>query len=238
MPDTLTQTTKLLVKLHGRNSQPIDLTQEAFTIGRKPDNSLAIEDPAVSGHHARIVKVQAVYFIEDLQSTNGTSVNGQSITRHQLHDADVITIGRHRLIFQDSGIAMTSTPAPSVDLERTMVLNGTSRTPDKPALSAKVLIVAGKTDRQEYPLIKQVNVIGSQEGATIRLAGWFAPKSAATIARRGQSYFISSSQREKALLVNGAEVTSQQELKDGDQVEVAGVKLTFYLLSQNSKASS
>lgn len=231
MAEILTQSAKLLVKLHGKGSHAIDLTQETFTIGRKTDNSLAIEDSAISGHHARIVKVQAVYFLEDLQSTNGTAVNGQPITRRQLHDTDVIMIGQHRLIFQDSLSAGTALPAPPDNLDRTMVLKGADRPPDKPAVSAKVLVVAGKTNKLEYPLTKQMNVIGSQEGATIRLAGWFAPKSAAIIARRGQSYFISPSQKAKALLVNGTDVAGQQELKDGDQIEVAGVKLTFYLLS-------
>ncbi|MFI5247348.1 MAG: FHA domain-containing protein [Nitrospirales bacterium] len=237
MPETLTQPAKLLVKLHGKGSRQIELTQETFTIGRKTDNALAIEDPAVSGHHARIVKVQAVFFLEDLKSTNGTAVNGRPITRHQLHDADVITIGQHRLVFQENATPSTAAPASSVDLDRTMVLGGTDRTPDGPTLAAKVLIVAGKTDRLEYPLTKQVNLIGSQDGAAIRLTGWFAPKSAATIARRGHSYSISPSQGAKSLLVNGKDIVGQQDLKDGDQIEVAGVKLTFYVLSGTKNAS-
>jgi pSer/pThr/pTyr-binding forkhead associated (FHA) protein len=237
MPETLTQPAKLLVKLHGKGSRHIELTHETFMIGRKADNALAIEDPAVSGHHARIVKVQAVFFLEDLKSTNGTAVNGQAITRHQLHDADVITIGQHRLIFQENTTASTAAPPPSVDLDRTMVLRGTDRTPDEPTLTAKVLIVAGKTDRLEYPLTKQVNVIGSQDEAVIRLTGWFAPKSAATIARRGHSYSISPSQGAKSLLVNGTDVVGQQALKDGDQIEVAGVKLTFYVVSGTKNAA-
>ena len=230
MPETLTPSAKLLVKLHGKGSRHIELIQETFTIGRKADNALAIEDPAVSGHHARIVKVQAVFFVEDLKSTNGTAVNGQPITRHQLHDADVITIGRHRLVFQENATASTAAApqAPSVDLDRTMVLRGTERTPDGPALTAKILIVAGKTDKLEYLLAKQVNVIGSQEGAIIRLTGWFAPKTAATIARRRHRYSISPSQDGKSLLVNGMDVVGQQDLNDGDQIEVAGVKLIFY----------
>ena len=66
MPKTLPQPATLLVKLHGQDSRHIELTNETLTIGRKADNTLAIEDPAVSGHHARIVKVQAVFFLEDL----------------------------------------------------------------------------------------------------------------------------------------------------------------------------
>ena len=231
MPETLPQPAKLLVKLHGKGSQHIELTLDTVTIGRKTDNVLVIEDPAVSGHHARIVKIQAVFFLEDLKSTNGTALNGRPITRHQLRDADVITIGQHRLVFQENVAPSAAAPAPFVDLDRTTVLRGTDRTPDGPALMAKVLVIAGKTDRVEYPLTKQVNVIGSQDGAVIRLTGWFAPKSAATIARRGQSYSISPSRDAKYLLVNGTDVAGQQELKDGDQIEVAGVKLTFCILS-------
>ena len=237
MPETLPQPATLLVKLHGKGSRHIELTLETFTIGRKADNILAIEDPAVSGHHARIVKIQAVFFLEDLKSTNGTAINGRPITRHQLRDADVITIGQHRLIFQENATASTETQASFVDLDRTTVLRRTDRTPDGPTLTAKVLIVAGKTDRLEYPLTKQINVIGSQDGAVIRLTGWFAPKSAATIARRGHSYSVSPSQRTKSLLVNGADVVGQQDLKDGDQIEVAGVKLTFCVLSETKNTS-
>jgi pSer/pThr/pTyr-binding forkhead associated (FHA) protein len=227
MPETLPQPATLLVKLHGKGSRQIELTQEKLTIGRKADNTLAIEDPAVSGHHARIVKVQAVFFLEDLMSTNGTAINGRPITRHQLRDADVITIGQHRLVFQENAAANAAEPAPFVDLDRTTVLRGTDRTPDGLTLTAKVLVVTGKTDRLEYPLTKQVNVIGSQDGAVIRLTGWFSPKSAATIARRGHRYSISPSQNTKSVLVNGTDVVGQQDLKDGDQIEVAGVKLTF-----------
>ncbi len=97
MPETLPQAVTLLVKLHGKGARNIDLIHETLTIGRKADNTLAIEDPAVSGHHARIVKTQAVFFLEDLKSTNGTAINGQPITRRQLRDEDLITVGQHRL---------------------------------------------------------------------------------------------------------------------------------------------
>jgi len=237
MPETLPQPATLLVKLHGKGSRHFALTHETVTIGRKADNTLVIEDPAVSGHHARIVKVQAVFFLEDLMSTNGTAINGRPITRHQLRDTDLITIGQHRLVFQENATASTTAPAPFVDLDRTTVLRGTDRTPDRPTLTAKVLIVAGKTDRLEYSLTKQVNVIGSQDGAVIQLTRWFAPKSAATIARRGNSYSISPSQGVKSLLVNGTDVGEQQDLKDGDQIEVAGVKLTFCLLPVTKNTS-
>ncbi|HEY6261632.1 MAG TPA: FHA domain-containing protein [Nitrospiraceae bacterium] len=232
MLETQPQPAKLLVKLHGKGSQHIELTLETLTIGRKPDNTIVIEDPAISGHHARIVKVQAVFFLEDLKSTNGTTINGKPITRHQLRDADVITIGQHRLVFQEDTATSSAAPIPFVDLDRTTVLRGTNRIPDGPVLMAKVLVVSGKTDRVEYTLTKQVNIIGSQDGAVIRLTAWFAPKSVAIIARRGQSYSISPSRNAKYLLVNGTDVVGQQDLKDGDQIQVAGVKLRFSVFSE------
>jgi pSer/pThr/pTyr-binding forkhead associated (FHA) protein len=231
MPETLPQSATLLVKLYGKGSRHIALTDETLTIGRKIDNALVIEDPAVSGYHARVVKVQAVFFLEDLESTNGTAINGRTIIRHQLRDADVVTIGQHRLVFQENTVASTSATVPLVDLDQTTVLRGTDRAPDSPISTAKVLVMAGKTDRLEYPLLKHVNVIGAQDGAAIRLTGWFAPKSAAIIARRGYNYSISPSRSAKPLRVNGREMTGQQDLKDGDQIEVAGVRLTFCVLS-------
>jgi pSer/pThr/pTyr-binding forkhead associated (FHA) protein len=236
MPETLSQPVTLLVKLPGRGSRHFELTHETLTIGRKTDNTLVIEDPGVSGHHARIVKIQAVYFLEDLMSTNGTTINGKPITRRQLRDADVITIGQHKLVFQENPTAVTAT-APFVDLDRTTVLRGAGRPSEEPSVAAKVLIVAGKTDRLDYALTKQVNVIGSQEGSAIRLTGWFAPKSATMITRRGSSYSISPSQGTKSLLVNGTNIVGQQDLKDGDQIEVAGVTMTFYAQSESKNSS-
>lgn len=96
----VTNSARLLVKLQGQGSTLVELERDSFTIGRKPDNDLSIEDHTVSSRHAKIIRVQSVYFLEDLKSTNGTAVNGQAIERAQLHDADVITIGQHRIIFR------------------------------------------------------------------------------------------------------------------------------------------
>ena len=167
-------------------------------------------------------------------STNGTAINGRPITRQQLHDTDVITIGRHRLVFQEVTAAVTLIPTPFVDLNRTMVLKRTDPTPNEPTLIATVYVTAGKTDRPEYSLMKQVNIIGSHDGSAIRLTGWFAPKTAATIARRGRNYSISHAQSTKPLLINGVQIMGQHDLKDGDHIEVAGVTLRFSVSSETN----
>lgn len=234
MGNTVTDSAKLLVKLHGQGSRSIDLTEDRFTIGRKADNDLSIDDHTVSSHHAKIVRVQSVYFIEDLKSTNGTAVNGTPIERTQLHDADVIAIGQHRIVFQDNAPAAMASASASSSLDQTIAISG-KHLPSAPLSTAKVLITSGKTDRLEYHLTKTANLIGSQEGAAIRLTGWFSPKSAALISSRGSGFAISPSQRNKRLLVNGKDVSAPQQLKDGDVIEVAGVSMTFYVIQPKTK---
>ncbi len=223
-----TASATLLIKLKGQESRTIDLGKDALTIGRKPENDLCIDDKTVSGHHAKIVKVQAVYFVEDLRSTNGTTVNGKPIERHQLHDADIISIGGHRLIFQDSAAVPIDAPPPSTELDQTMVMSSKASSTAAP-VSATLLVTRGKSDRLEYQLSKPVNLIGSQEGAAIRLSGWFAPKSAAQITSRNGAYFVGPMPNAKPVLVNGNPVVGQQQLKNGDQITVAGVEFAFYL---------
>ena len=170
MPETLPQPATLLVKLHGKGSRHIELTLETLTIGRKADNTLVIEDPAVSGHHARIVKIQAVFFLEDLKSTNGTAINGRPITRHQLHDADVITIGQHRLVFQDNATTSTAPLAPFVDLDRTMVLRGTDPAPNEPPPTATVCVIAEQDRTEPVEDIKVTSISNSPAGRPCRPA--------------------------------------------------------------------
>jgi pSer/pThr/pTyr-binding forkhead associated (FHA) protein len=231
MGTIVSEQAKLLVKLHGRGSRSIDLTGDSFTIGRKAENDLPIDDHTVSSRHAKIIRVQSVYFIEDLNSTNGTAVNGKPVERTQLHDADVITIGQHRIIFQDSAPSQTVAMSTSSDMDHTMAISGKPG----PLITGKLVVTSGKTDRLEYELTKTANLIGSQQGAAIQLTGWFAPKAAALISSRGSAFTIGPSTGCKRLLVNGTEVSAPQHLKDGDVIEVAGVSMTFYIVQPRSK---
>jgi len=227
MQDTTIQRATLLIKLHEKSSQELQLASDSFTIGRKSDNDLAIEDPAVSAHHAQITKIHAVYFIENLKSTNGTFVNDKRIDRHQLRDTDVVTIGRHRIIFRDGSTTSIAPAAATTDLDQTMVLTGHAARPDVETPPASLRILSGKTDQQEYLLIKQVTAIGSHAQATIKLTGWFAPSIAAMLMRRHNTYCVSPARSGKKILVNGREIVSEKELKDKDRIEVAGTTMLF-----------
>lgn len=78
-----------------------ELPQGALTIGRAQDNDLHINSTTVSSHHARIVTVFNSSYVEDLDSINGTFINGKTVRTHTLHNGDVLTIGRYQLLFQE-----------------------------------------------------------------------------------------------------------------------------------------
>ena len=79
-------------------------TGETITIGRKDSNDIVIDNLAVSGMHARVDSVSATFILTDLESTNGTFVNGALISSHTLRNNDVILIGKHELVFDKSDI--------------------------------------------------------------------------------------------------------------------------------------
>jgi pSer/pThr/pTyr-binding forkhead associated (FHA) protein len=233
MSDAMNQAPQLLVRAPQGGTREVDVSRTPFTIGRKPDNDLPLEDPAVSGHHARIVKVQEVLFIEDQQSTNGTFVNEQKVDRKQLRDTDIIRIGTHRLVFRHHDPSVEA-PRPSigpVDSDKTMVVSGAIAPAGQtaPQKIGVVDILSGKAAQRQYRLTRQLSVIGSQSDATIQLTGWFAPKSAAIIGRRPEGYFLSPAEGAKRVLINGEPIEGQQMLLDGDVLDVVGVKMQFHL---------
>ena len=75
------------------------VTKERLTIGRRPQNDIALDDLTVSGEHALIETRGTESVIHDLDSRNGTLVNGLAISRRVLCDGDVIDIGIYRLRF-------------------------------------------------------------------------------------------------------------------------------------------
>ena len=93
------------------------MSKERYTVGRLPDNDIRIDNAAVSGHHALIINILNDSFLEDLNSTNGTYVNGKIIKKHALQHGDVITVGHHALRFVES-----ESDEPDDEFEKTMVI--------------------------------------------------------------------------------------------------------------------
>ena len=96
----------------------------SVAIGRHQDNDVIIEDSAVSGHHARIESVDNRLVLIDLKSKNGTFVNEQLISTHWMEHGDVVTIGGHSLVLDDSE-GRTKPAAGRDQFDETLELNST-----------------------------------------------------------------------------------------------------------------
>ena len=109
---------RLILSLDSQVLAEYNMSKERYTIGRLPDNDVRIDNPAVSGHHSLIINILNDSFLEDLNSTNGTYVNGKLIKKHALQHGDVITVGHHQLRFSDQQTSQTEQD----EFEKTMVI--------------------------------------------------------------------------------------------------------------------
>ena len=137
---------KLILSVDGTVISEFALTKERITIGRKPHNEVQVDNLAVSGEHAAIITILNDSFIEDLNSTNGTLVNGKPVKKHFLQHNDVIEIGKHKLkYFNDKPAA-----AETNDFEKTMIIRkpaaaaATPPPPPKPAFVPPAPAAAAK----------------------------------------------------------------------------------------------
>ncbi len=239
---------KLILKYEQAVLKEIPLKQASLTIGRTPGNDLVIDNLAVSGHHAKIFFETDKFVLEDLNSLNGTFVNNQRVRKSFLKNGDEVLIGKHSLIYQDEGgvvaekiEAAADRTMPVAKLDQTMVLDTKKRreflqqattvaeggaSPTAVEKVACLIVLAGKTDQSEYILTSKLAMIGKSPMASVKLKGWFAPDVAAVINKRETSYQISPSGK-SATKLNDQTITGPQELKEGDIIEVAGIKLQF-----------
>ena len=229
---------KILLKYKEAAVKEIPLDKESTTIGRKPDNDIVIDNQAVSGHHASITVEGDKLMLEDLGSLNGTFVNGQKISKTELFNGDVVLIGVHTLNvtseknrsqetkgFAVRGRSMDETMVIAPDDQKKIVAAADKNLPEP---LGGFMVVEGSTEKKEYELKERVSSIGKEDGSAVKLKGLFAPKLAALVNRRKEGYFITPAGG-KELKVNGKTIDRRCDLKDGDLVEVANLKLQFYL---------
>jgi len=229
---------KVLLKFKEAVIREIPLDQDVITIGRKADNDIVIDNQAVSGYHARIKKEGHSLFIEDASSLNGTYINGQKISKGELHNGDVVLIGVHTLDvilekeretdtkgFALRGRSMDETVVIAAEDQKKILA---SQDKEKPEILGGFIVIEGSTEKRDYLLKERVTTIGKEDGAGIHLKGFFAPQVAALVDRRKEGYIITPAGR-KTLKVNGQKVDYKYDLKDGDIIEAGGIKLQYYV---------
>lgn len=96
---------------------------QGCTIGRKKSNDIVVDNLAVSGEHARIEAVATTYVIRDLDSTNGTFVNQERISLHNLRHKDEVQIGKHRLFFDSADLIKQASEADWSAEDKTRILD-------------------------------------------------------------------------------------------------------------------
>jgi len=103
-----------------------DLSEDKMTIGRLPDNSIRIEENSVSGHHAVLTLSRDDYSVRDLNSTNGTRVNGQKVVEAKLINGDILTLGHIEMRYESDTKKNTKPlppPRKGIDLSETSPIN-------------------------------------------------------------------------------------------------------------------
>jgi len=233
--------TKIILKFKDKVLQEISVEKELITIGRKPDNDIEIDNLAVSGHHARIFKMEDWFLIEDIDSLNGTFVNGKMIKESPLKNGDEILIGKHILKFLSTDVSTSREPEAVLkkgEASETMVIDSKVQQEMLAQISkdrsitgsgevlGRFTVLEGSTDQREYDLTERMTSIGKESSAKIRLKGFFAPKFAAFVNRGKEGYFISPASG-KELRINGEVVSGKYRLQDGDIIQVAGIKMNF-----------
>jgi pSer/pThr/pTyr-binding forkhead associated (FHA) protein len=238
---------RLVLHLDGQVLAEYNMSKERYTVGRLPDNDIRIDNPAVSGHHALVINILNDSFLEDLNSTNGTYVNGKIIKKHALQQGDVITVGHHALRFVDG----ESDEEAADEFERTMVISSrdaanlqnmpkidppapppaaargaASNQPGAPTFAngvlprAKLQVLSGQFAGRELELVKTLTTLG-RPGVQV-----------AAITRRADGFYIvhvESGRENDYPLVNGAATGPQaRKLRDNDVVQLAGVKMGFF----------
>ena len=109
---------RLILSLDGQVLAEYNMNKERYTVGRLSDNDIRIDTTDVGGPRPLIINILNDSFLEDLNSTNGTYVNGKLIKKHALQHGDVITVGHHQLRFVDSQSGETEPD----EFEKTMVI--------------------------------------------------------------------------------------------------------------------
>ncbi|MEQ9534844.1 FHA domain-containing protein [Marinobacter salarius] len=145
---------RLILSLDSQVLAEYNMSKERYTVGRLPDNDVRIDNPAVSGHHSLIINILNDSFLEDLNSTNGTYVNGKLIKKHALQHGDVITIGHHQLRFADQQTNDTEQD----EFEKTMVIPAGQQSADQLAKAERAAAQAAKAAASESARVSEKRV--------------------------------------------------------------------------------
>jgi pSer/pThr/pTyr-binding forkhead associated (FHA) protein len=221
---------KLVVSLDGVVIKEVQITKDKTTLGRRPYNDIVIDNLAVSGEHAVLQMVGADVFIEDLNSTNGTYINGKAVKKQLLTHNDTVEIGKYKIkylveegadyektMIMKPGAAPASSAAPAYAPTGSGAFSpsgfgglGASGVP------ASIRVLNGAAAGREVNLTKVVTTVG-KPGVQV-----------ASITKRPGGYVFAHVEGSARPTVNGNPLTGETvQLKNGDVIELAGTQMQF-----------
>ena len=238
---------KLILSMDGLVLKEILLNKERMTIGRKATNDIQIDNLAISGEHAAVVTILNDSFLEDLNSTNGTLVNGQPVKKHFLKNGDVVELGKYKLKYVSEQVQH----AEAADFEKTMVIR---QNPLKsaPGEETPAVVSPGKSVDEApvaapavaspqpaaAPVLAAIQILnGANAGRELELTKTLTTLGkpgvqVAVIAKRPHGYFITHVEGASFPVLNGKTLDAQAHpLQDHDVIELAGIKMEFFLKS-------
>lgn len=214
---------KIIVSLDDNLIKVVPLNKDRMTLGRRPYNDIVVDNLAVSGEHAALQVIGHDYFIEDLNSTNGTYINEQKVKRQILKNGDTIEIGKYAIRYVQDGASSQSAALNTGD----SILNVSDEKPveiKKPLFEqtkfaeayVAIKILSGASMGKELPLVKIVTTIGKPGEAVI------------AITKRPKSYMVAHVEGATRPSLNGVSFgIDAVPLKNGDLFELAGTAMQF-----------
>ncbi len=246
---------RMILSLDGQVLAEYNMSKERYTVGRLQDNDIRIDNPTISGHHSLVINILNDSFLEDLNSTNGTYVNGRLIKKHALQNGDVVTVGRHQLRFVDGTVDEEDEFASTMVIERqaggvealakaaalSASLNGGSSHSASSASAPSSAARPAGADPGAKPLaVAKVQVLnGSFAGREITLNKALTTlgrpgSQVVAITRRADGYHlvqVENTSTSNPPKLNGQDLGPQaRKLTDNDVIEIIGIKMGFFLI--------
>ena len=202
---------KIIVSIDDVVIKEVQLSKDRTSLGRRPYNDIVIDNLAVSGEHAVLQMSGTEVYVEDLNSTNGTYVNGKVVKKQLLQHADVVEIGKYKISFIAENIAAAAKFVATVESAADTV------SAVLPGPTASVHVKSGAAAGREVALVKVVTTIG-KPGVAV-----------AAITRQLQGFVVTHIEGAEKPLLNGTSIGAEPvELKNGDLLELAGTQMQFF----------
>lgn len=216
---------KITLSLDGSLIKEVKLNRDFYTIGRRPNNDIQIDNLAVSGEHALLTLRGNEAFIEDLGSTNGTKINNQDIKKQQLKDGDEVLIGKHILHFfseklnedTDFEKTMMLMPAPSHAAPEAAAPKAVPQPASAGPMLGVIRVMSGANSGKELELNKNLTTLG-KTGVQV-----------AVITKRPGGYYLTHVEGNNFPSVNQKPIGTQAcPLQEEDIIELLGIKMAFF----------